>query len=56
MRRFAPMAIAVPKGRAKALAMVRAWLDEAKAAGDVQRAIERAHLRGVRVAAAAAAK
>jgi polar amino acid transport system substrate-binding protein len=51
-----PMAIAVPKGRANALGMVSAFLDEAKAAGDVQRAIECAHLRGVRVAAAAAAQ
>jgi polar amino acid transport system substrate-binding protein len=36
-----PMAIAVPKGRAHALTMVRAFLEEAKAAGDVQRAIAR---------------
>jgi polar amino acid transport system substrate-binding protein len=51
-----PMAIAVPKGQANALATVSAFLEEAKAAGDVQRAIERAHLRGVRVAPAAAGK
>jgi len=51
-----PMAIAVPKGRANALATVSAFLEEAKAAGDVQQAIERAHLGGVRVAPAAAAK
>jgi polar amino acid transport system substrate-binding protein len=51
-----PMAIAVPKGRANALATVSVFLEETKASGDVQRAIERAHLDGVRVAPAAAAK
>lgn len=51
-----PMAIAVPKGRANALATVSAFLEEAKVAGDVQRAIERANLRGVRVTPAAAVK
>ena len=51
-----PMALAVPKGRANALAAVSVLLEEAKAAGDVQRAIERAHLLGVRVVPAAATK
>jgi hypothetical protein len=50
------MAISVPKGRANALATVSAFLEEAKVAGDVQRAIEQAHLGGVRVTPAAAAK
>jgi polar amino acid transport system substrate-binding protein len=49
-----PMAIAVPKGRANALATVNAFLEEVKASGEVQRAIERANLRGVRVTPAAA--
>jgi polar amino acid transport system substrate-binding protein len=51
-----PMAISVPKGRANALATVSAFLEEAKVAGDVQRAIEQAHLGGVWVTPAAAAK
>jgi len=51
-----PMAIAVPKGRANALATVSTLLEEAKASGDMQRAIERANLRGVRVTPASAAK
>ena len=50
------MAIAVPKGRTHALATVSAFLEEAKASGDVQRAIERAHLLGVRVTPASATK
>lgn len=45
-----PHAIGVPKGQSLALAMVSAFLEEAKASGDVQRAIARANLRGVRVA------
>jgi polar amino acid transport system substrate-binding protein len=49
-----PMAIAVPKGRANALATVSAFLEEVKASGEVQRAIERANLRGVRVTPASA--
>jgi polar amino acid transport system substrate-binding protein len=51
-----PMAIAVPRGRANALATVSAFLEEAKTSGDVQRAIERAKLLGVRVAPPPAAK
>jgi polar amino acid transport system substrate-binding protein len=51
-----PMAIAVPKGRANALATVSAFLEEVKASGDVQRAIERANLRGVRVTPTSATK
>ena len=51
-----PMAIAVPRGRADALATVSAFLEDAKTSGDVQRAIKRAKLRGVRVAPASAAK
>jgi polar amino acid transport system substrate-binding protein len=51
-----PMAIAVPKGRTNALATVSAFLEEAKASGDVQRAIERANLRGVQVTPASATK
>jgi polar amino acid transport system substrate-binding protein len=51
-----PHAIAVPRGRADALATVTAFLEEAKTSGDVQRAIERAKLPGVRVAPASAAK
>ena len=51
-----PMAIAVPKGHANALATVSAFLEEAKASGDVPRAIERAHLLGVRVTPASATK
>jgi polar amino acid transport system substrate-binding protein len=51
-----PMAIAVPKGRANTLATVSAFLEEMKASGGVQRAIERANLRGVRVTPASATK
>jgi len=40
-------AIAVPKGSAARLALVNAFLDEARAAGLVQAAIDRAGLRGV---------
>jgi polar amino acid transport system substrate-binding protein len=43
-------AIAVPKGNAARLAAVNAFLDEARASGLVQGAIERARLRGVDVA------
>jgi polar amino acid transport system substrate-binding protein len=51
-----PMAIAVPKGRANALATVSAFLEEVKASGEVQRAIERANLHGVRVTPTSATK
>jgi polar amino acid transport system substrate-binding protein len=44
------VAMAVPKGRAKRLAYISDFLEEAKASGLVQRAIERAGLRGVLVA------
>lgn len=50
-----PMAIAVPKGRDDALAAVSHFLEESKISGDVQRAIERANLRGVRAARSPAA-
>ena len=40
-------AIAVPKGQAGRLAYISDFIEEAKASGLVQRAIERAGLRGV---------
>jgi len=43
-------AIAVPKGQAGRLAYVTDFIEEAKASGLVQRAVERAGLRGVQVA------
>lgn len=43
-------AVAVPKGNTARLAAVNAFLDEARAAGLIQGAIERARLRGVDVA------
>jgi polar amino acid transport system substrate-binding protein len=45
-----PHAIAVPNGRAEALKTVTRFLEEAKASGEIARAIERAGLQGVRVA------
>ena len=45
-------AIMVPKGQAGRLAYVNEFVEEAKASGLVQRAIERAGLRGVQVAPA----
>ncbi len=45
-------AIAMPKGQAGRLAYISEFIEEAKASGLVQRAIERAGLRGVRVAPA----
>jgi polar amino acid transport system substrate-binding protein len=44
--------IAVPKGRAERLAYVSTFIEEAKASGLVQQAIEHASLRGVQVAPA----
>jgi len=44
------IAMAVPKGRAGRLAYIGDFIQEAKASGLVQRAIERAGLRGVQVA------
>jgi polar amino acid transport system substrate-binding protein len=43
------VAIAVPKGQAGRLAYISEFLEEAKASGLVQRSIERAGLRGMRV-------
>ena len=43
-------AIALPRGRDPALAYVRAFVEEMKASGDVERAIARHALRGVTVA------
>jgi len=43
-------AMAVPKGQAGRLAYISEFIEEAKASGLVQRAIERANLRGVQVA------
>ena len=43
-------AMAVPKGQAGRLAYISEFVEEAKASGLVQRAIERAGVRGVRVA------
>lgn len=45
-----PHAIAVPKGHEKKLADVTAFVGGAKASGLVEQALERAQLRGVRVA------
>ena len=45
-------AMAVPKGQAGRLAYISEFIEEAKASGLVQRAIERAGLRGVQVAPA----
>jgi polar amino acid transport system substrate-binding protein len=47
------VAIAVPKGEARRPAFIREFVEEAKASGMVQRAIESAGLRGVQVAGAA---
>lgn len=44
------LATALPKGRPAALAYVGAWVEQAKAWGTVQRAIDGAGLRGVSVA------
>jgi polar amino acid transport system substrate-binding protein len=44
--------IAVPKGQAERLAYVSTFIEEAKASGLVQRAVEHAGLRGVQVAPA----
>ena len=44
------VAMAVPKGHAKRLAYISDFVEEAKASGLVQRAIERAGLRGITVA------
>jgi polar amino acid transport system substrate-binding protein len=44
------IAMAVPKGQAGRLAYISEFIEEAKASGLVQRAIERAGLRGVQVA------
>jgi polar amino acid transport system substrate-binding protein len=43
-------AMAVPKGHEGRLAYIREFIEEAKASGLVQRAIERAGARGVQVA------
>ncbi len=51
----AQQAIAVPKGRSAGLAYVNQFLAQARTSGFVQRSIERANLRGVKVAAGAAA-
>jgi len=45
-----PLAMAVPKDQAGRLAYVSDFIEEAKASGLVQRAIERAGQRGIRVA------
>ncbi len=44
------VAIAVPKGRPRALATVTAFMSEAKASGSVRRALDRAGLQGLAVA------
>jgi polar amino acid transport system substrate-binding protein len=46
----AEMSIALPKGRRAALAYVSEFVEQSKKSGTVQRAIETAKLRGVRVA------
>jgi polar amino acid transport system substrate-binding protein len=51
-----PHAIAVPRGRRAALETAKAFVEEAKASGDIARAIVRANLRGVRLAASADVK
>jgi polar amino acid transport system substrate-binding protein len=43
------VAIAIPKGQAGRLAYISEFVEEAKASGLVQRAIDRAGLRGVQV-------
>jgi polar amino acid transport system substrate-binding protein len=43
-------ALVVPKGQAGRLAYVSGFIEDAKASGLVQQAIERAGLRGVQVA------
>ena len=50
------LAMAVPKGQAGRLAYVSEFVEEAKASGLVQRAIERGGLRGIHVAPPAAAR
>jgi len=45
-------AMAVPKGEAERLAYISDFIEEAKSSGLVQRAVERAGLRGVQVAPA----
>ena len=49
----AELAIALPKGRPAALAYVSEFIEQAKRAGVVGRAIDAAGLRGVKVAPAA---
>ncbi len=49
----AELAIALPKGRPAALAYVSDFVEQSKKSGTVERAIEAARLRGVRVAPAA---
>jgi polar amino acid transport system substrate-binding protein len=44
------VAMVVPRGQAERLAYISDFVEEAKASGLVQRAIERAGLRGIRVA------
>src|SRR6267378_1712062 len=46
----AEMSIALPKGRPAALAYVSEFVEQSKKSGTVQRAIDAAKLRGVRVA------
>jgi len=52
---FNPIGMAVAKGHAARLAYLRAFVEDAKASGLVQRAIDRASWRGIRVAPAASA-
>jgi polar amino acid transport system substrate-binding protein len=47
---FNPIGMAVPKGHAARLAYLSAFVEDAKASGLVQRAIDRACWRGIRVA------
>lgn len=47
---FNPIGMAVAKGQAARLAYLRAFVEDAKASGLVQRAIDRASWRGIRVA------
>jgi polar amino acid transport system substrate-binding protein len=44
------LAMALPKGKAERLAYISEFIEEAKASGLVQRAIELGGLRGVQVA------
>jgi len=44
------LAIGIPKGREQALPWLRLFVDEAKATGQVTRAVERAGLRGTTIA------